>query len=510
MLKNKRRQQTATFLEGLNGHYQRRESPPPIPNTMNMSQPRHQTQSTTGSSTQSLQTIGIVQHPSITSSTASAPIKKHSNSALTPFNDHPKPSASSTSLPMAGLMSTSTPGVQFGLFQPNPQTIQQQRRLSHTPRGSRTVSTRSELSSHSFSNPRQTNVVQVPPQQSRQIYVQNNSQYPQRYSARSDQNQKRQRRSLTSSLSIGNIQSNDPISEPTTPHDFLYNVDELDTKTKAGSLQSLRNNPNYGSQQRDSASPALSNLLPADANDLPLPSGWDVDVTAEGFRFYIDHNNQRTTWVHPLAVENLPPGWTKIFDAVHGVVYYNEVEQRSQFEHPGVMTPNPPHHNNSHHLQQHQQPHLTAKSQQNSRQSSQSRRSTSWANLQQQNQLAQRIRESASIQSIAQHQKQQQLENEEQRKRSSDMSRVHPMYYETISSLNIINEDIPPWLKLYGEAPFQSDHLLKWTMFKLPQLQQFDRMLRKLYKQEVLNTVSKYERVRAEINTELLRRFEGN
>uniref|UniRef100_A0A1I7S8G1 WW domain-containing protein n=1 Tax=Bursaphelenchus xylophilus TaxID=6326 RepID=A0A1I7S8G1_BURXY len=171
--------------------------------------------------------------------------------------------------------------------------------------------------------------------------------------------------------------SNDPISEPTTPHDFLYNVDELDTKTKAGSLQSLRNNPNYGSQQRDSASPALSNLLPADANDLPLPSGWDVDVTAEGFRFYIDHNNQRTTWVHPLAVENLPPGWTKIFDAVHGVVYYNEVEQRSQFEHPGVMTPNPPHHNNSHHLQQHQQPHLTAKSQQNSRQSSQSRRSTS-------------------------------------------------------------------------------------------------------------------------------------
>uniref|UniRef100_A0A1I7RJC2 SARAH domain-containing protein n=1 Tax=Bursaphelenchus xylophilus TaxID=6326 RepID=A0A1I7RJC2_BURXY len=272
MLKNKRRQQTATFLEGLNGHYQRRESPPPIPNTMNMSQPRHQTQSTTGSSTQSLQTIGIVQHPSITSSTASAPIKKHSNSALTPFNDHPKPSASSTSLPMAGLMSTSTPGVQFGLFQPNPQTIQQQRRLSHTPRGSRTVSTRSELSSHSFSNPRQTNVVQVPPQQSRQIYVQNNSQYPQRYSARSDQNQKRQRRSLTSSLSI----------------------------------------------------------------------------------------------------------------------------------------------------------------------------------------------------------------------------------------------DIPPWLKLYGEAPFQSDHLLKWTMFKLPQLQQFDRMLRKLYKQEVLNTVSKYERVRAEINTELLRRFEGN
>jgi hypothetical protein len=45
-------------------------------------------------------------------------------------------------------------------------------------------------------------------------------------------------------------------------------------------------------------------------------------------------------------------------------------------------------------------------------------------------------------------------------------------------------------------------------MFKRPQLQHFDELLRKLYKQEVINTVSKYERTRTEINKELLQRFQ--
>ena len=49
---------------------------------------------------------------------------------------------------------------------------------------------------------------------------------------------------------------------------------------------------------------------------------------------------------------------------------------------------------------------------------------------------------------------------------------------------------------------------LQWSLFNLNQLLDFDYQLRKLYKQEVINCVSKYERSRVEINGELLRRFQ--
>lgn len=56
--------------------------------------------------------------------------------------------------------------------------------------------------------------------------------------------------------------------------------------------------------------------------DLPLPPNWEMEVTDDGYRYYVDHNNQRTHWIHPLAMENLLPGWVKIFDEHHGVVYF--------------------------------------------------------------------------------------------------------------------------------------------------------------------------------------------
>lgn len=56
--------------------------------------------------------------------------------------------------------------------------------------------------------------------------------------------------------------------------------------------------------------------------DLPLPPNWEVEVTLEGIRYYVDHDHRRTHWIHPLAVENLLPNWIKIFDQVHGVVYF--------------------------------------------------------------------------------------------------------------------------------------------------------------------------------------------
>lgn len=40
-------------------------------------------------------------------------------------------------------------------------------------------------------------------------------------------------------------------------------------------------------------------------------------------------------------------------------------------------------------------------------------------------------------------------------------------------------------------------------MFKLSQLEEFDQMLMKLYKQDAINTVIKFEQPRREINNEL-------
>ncbi|KAE9554180.1 hypothetical protein FO519_002601 [Halicephalobus sp. NKZ332] len=157
-----------------------------------------------------------------------------------------------------------------------------------------------------------------------------------------------------------------------------------------------------------------------DEIDLPLPQNWAIEVTPNGYRYYVDHNNRRTHWIHPLAPENLPPGWTKIFDENLGVVYYNELEHRSQFEHPGLATPA--------------------------------------SNI---------ARVHGSVQSIGPY-------------------RSH--LREDVEDLNIISEEIPVWLQMYSTAETDSDHLLDFNLFKLNQLEDFDEMLLKLFKQDAINT----------------------
>lgn len=60
---------------------------------------------------------------------------------------------------------------------------------------------------------------------------------------------------------------------------------------------------------------------------------------------------------------------------------------------------------------------------------------------------------------------------------------------------------------MYSEAGSDSDHLLNFNLFKLQQLEIFDEMLLKLFKQDAINTVIKYEKPRREINSELFRRL---
>ncbi|CEF69094.1 Protein salvador homolog 1 [Strongyloides ratti] len=173
--------------------------------------------------------------------------------------------------------------------------------------------------------------------------------------------------------------------------------------------------------------------------ELTLPANWSVEMTDEGLLYYVDHNNRVTHWVHPFARENLPYGWQKIFHPEHGVLYYNEYENITQIEHPGIA------------------------------------------------QDIDAIYESPSVQAIVQ---QPSAEKDE--------------FIEEVSIIN--EEEVPQWLKLYATADTESDHLLNWNLFKLSQLDSFDGMLFKLFKQEILNVAQRYEKLRREINIELVNR----
>ncbi|CAJ0604170.1 unnamed protein product [Cylicocyclus nassatus] len=134
---------------------------------------------------------------------------------------------------------------------------------------------------------------------------------------------------LTSSHSIGNVESFiDLGAEHVSP-----------AQQRFVSLQSL---PGQGRQFGSSIigdNCLVSGAPQQDELELPLPPNWAIEVTPDGYRYYVDHNTCRTHWIHPLARENLPPGWNKIFQPSTGVIYYNEMDGRSQVEHPGLAQP---------------------------------------------------------------------------------------------------------------------------------------------------------------------------
>lgn len=72
----------------------------------------------------------------------------------------------------------------------------------------------------------------------------------------------------------------------------------------------------------------------SEEESLPLPSGWSVDWTVRGRKYYIDHNTQATHWSHPLKKESLPADWERIETKERGVYYYNHVTRTAQYHHP--------------------------------------------------------------------------------------------------------------------------------------------------------------------------------
>ncbi|VDK82501.1 unnamed protein product [Litomosoides sigmodontis] len=234
------------------------------------------------------------------------------------------------------------------------------------------------------------------------------------------------KKGLTSSLSIGNV-----VQHGTK----ATNTENGEQRLVSISLQSLPGRSISTSFAGEKLAGGVLN------EELTLPPNWAVEVTPEGIRYYVDHNNRRTHWIHPLVKENLPLGWTKQFDSINGVTYHNKLDGRTQLEHPGLAT------------------------------------SVNCA-------------------------------------QSSSTAHLTQRAESTIEKLNIIGEeplsafitDIPDWLRLYSRAPYELDHLLEWPLFRLPQLEQYDSQLMKLYKQEGIDIAIKYERFRREINREIARR----
>lgn len=180
-------------------------------------------------------------------------------------------------------------------------------------------------------------------------------------------------------------------------------------------------------------------------DELPLPPGWSVDFTMRGRKYYVDHNTKTTHWSHPLEKEGLPTGWERIESPDHGIYYVNHITRQAQYEHPCAP---------------------------------------------QYGQATGIVYQSSVL---------------------NPLRHVPPRHtnFHQHSSLVPANpyltEEIPHWLYVYSKAPLELDHKLKWELFRLPELDCFQAMLNRLYRQELEGIVMSYEGYRLALLREMER-----
>ncbi|XP_030763404.1 scaffold protein salvador [Sitophilus oryzae] len=84
---------------------------------------------------------------------------------------------------------------------------------------------------------------------------------------------------------------------------------------------------------------------------------------------------------------------------------------------------------------------------------------------------------------------------------------MRPTHYQPHSVLVPANpyllEEIPHWLNVYFEASTELDHKLRWDMFRLSELECYNAMLTRLYKQELQHIVMRYESYRSALMVEM-------
>lgn len=211
-----------------------------------------------------------------------------------------------------------------------------------------------------------------------------------------------------------------------------------------GSNSSLQRFPNSGGGAGAGGSQQRLTTPTKSAEELPLPPGWTVDYTMRGRRYYIDHNTKTTHWSHPYEKEGLPTGWERVDSPDHGIYYVNHVTQQAQYDHPCA-----PQYGQS-------SPPMGG---------------------------GQQLPPPPRHTNFHQH---------------SVLVPANPY----------LTEEIPKWLYIYSRAPQESDHKLKWNLFRLPELECFQAILNRLHRQELEELVMGYEVERLAIAKEMERRRE--
>ncbi|XP_020817800.1 scaffold protein salvador [Drosophila serrata] len=182
--------------------------------------------------------------------------------------------------------------------------------------------------------------------------------------------------------------------------------------------------------------------------ELPLPPGWATQYTLHGRKYYIDHNAHTTHWNHPLEREGLPVGWRRVVSKLHGTYYENQYTGQCQRQHPCL---------------------------------------TSYYVYTTSAEPPKAIRPEASLYAPPAH-----------------------THNALVPANPYLLEEIPKWLAVYSEADSSKDHLLQFNMFSLPELEGFDSMLVRLFKQELGTIVGFYERYRRALILEKNRRAGQN
>jgi scaffold protein salvador len=183
-------------------------------------------------------------------------------------------------------------------------------------------------------------------------------------------------------------------------------------------------------------------------NDYPLPPGWSVGFTTRGRKYFIDHNTKTTHWSHPLEKEGLPAGWERIDSQEFGSYFVNHITRQAQYEHPSFP--------------QYFMPR------------------TSYT-------LGPRV-----------------AYNSAQMPPPAPPPQSLGYHHNVLVPANpYLHEEIPIWLRVYFKASPSLDHKLKWELFRLPELDCFDAMLNRLFRDELEELVMRYERIRIAISQEL-------
>ncbi|XP_028409884.1 uncharacterized protein LOC114532550 [Dendronephthya gigantea] len=208
------------------------------------------------------------------------------------------------------------------------------------------------------------------------------------------------------------------ISSPTGP---WFHTPQVNGEMYEGPQRSAQGNSPTASGLEANSPGKLKTL------DYSLPPGWTVDWTRDGEKFYVDHNNQTTTWCHPFEKAGLPEDWEKVESPEHGTYYVNHRTKTAQYDHPVK--------------------HLLVEE-----------------NL------------------------------------------PYPSKDSLVPANPYMYAEIPGWLQFYSTASSEYDQYLKWDLFRYPDLDCFQTMLKRLYKKDLEQVVYRYEERRQALQREIERR----